>query len=63
MIAQNAPLSVIAAKRALRCALEGNLINGLDLERALFNQLAKTEDRQEGRLAFRERRPPNYKGR
>jgi enoyl-CoA hydratase len=54
---------VIAAKRALRAAVETGLAAGLDLERTLFNQLATTEDRQEGRQAFRERRPPNFKGR
>ena len=62
-IAQSAPLSVMAAKRALRSAVESNLVAGLALERSLFNELAKTEDRQEGRAAFRERRPPNFKGR
>jgi E-phenylitaconyl-CoA hydratase len=63
LIARNAPLSVVAAKRALRAALESQLAKGLDLERTLFNELAGSQDRQEGRLAFRERRPPNFKGR
>ncbi len=36
---------------------------GLDLERTLFNELAQTEDREEGRRAFRERRAPQFKGR
>jgi E-phenylitaconyl-CoA hydratase len=62
-IARNAPLSVMAAKRALRAATESQLGAGLELERKLFNALALSEDRQEGRLAFRERRPPNFKGR
>ena len=62
-IARNAPLSVTAAKRALRAAFESNLGTGLALERKLFNELAQSEDRQEGRAAFRERRPPDFKGR
>jgi enoyl-CoA hydratase/carnithine racemase len=62
-IARNAPLSLMAAKRVLRSAIESSLIAGYELERSLFNQLAQTEDRQEGRAAFRERRPPNFKGR
>lgn len=61
-IAANAPLSLIAAKRALRSALESHLRDGFALERTLFNQLATTEDRAEGRLAFRERRTPDFKG-
>jgi E-phenylitaconyl-CoA hydratase len=59
-IAANAPRSLIAAKQALRAALESAA--GFDLERNLFNALSITEDRQEGRAAFRERRPPQFKG-
>lgn len=62
-IAGNAPLSVLAAKRALRAATDTLLAEGLKLERSLFEQLALTEDREEGRRAFRERRPPQYNGR
>jgi enoyl-CoA hydratase/carnithine racemase len=61
-IAANAPLSIMAAKRALRAAMESQLTGGLDLERSLFNELATTEDRAEGRLAYREHRPPHFKG-
>jgi enoyl-CoA hydratase/carnithine racemase len=61
-IAANAPLSLVAVKRALRSAVESHLREGFALERTLFNQLATTEDRAEGRLAFRERRTPNFKG-
>jgi hypothetical protein len=38
------------------------MVEGYVLERKLFNELAVTEDRQEGRLAFRERRLPVFKG-
>jgi enoyl-CoA hydratase/carnithine racemase len=34
----------------------------LDLERKLFNALGSTEDRNEGRRAFREKRQPVFKG-
>jgi E-phenylitaconyl-CoA hydratase len=61
-IARNAPLAVIAAKRALRAAGGMHDVERLDLERRLFNALAATEDRNEGRLAFREKRQPVFKG-
>jgi len=62
-VAENAPLSLLAVKRALRAAIDTPLAQGFDLERSLFLSLAQTEDRQEGRAAFRERRKPNFRGR
>ncbi len=62
-IAANAPLSVKAAKAAGRAATENGLATGLAYERMLWALVATTEDRAEGRAAFRERRPPEYKGR
>jgi E-phenylitaconyl-CoA hydratase len=61
-IAANAPLAVIAAKRALRVAAGMHDPANLDFERRLFNELALTDDRNEGRLAFREKRAPVFKG-
>ena len=58
-IAANAPLSLRAAKIALR-AQQGD--GGLAVERALWAFLSKTDDRQEGRAAFREKRPPRFEG-
>jgi E-phenylitaconyl-CoA hydratase len=55
-IAANAPLSLIAAKLALRGG------DDLSLERALWGLLSLSEDRAEGRAAFREKRPANFKG-
>jgi enoyl-CoA hydratase/carnithine racemase len=62
-IARNAPLAVIAAKRAMRVSAGMHNVEHLDFERTLFNELARTEDRNEGRAAFREKRPPVFKGR
>jgi len=62
-IALNAPLSLIAAKRALRAANELPFTDGQVVERQLWADLAATEDRAEGRAAFRERRPARFVGR
>jgi E-phenylitaconyl-CoA hydratase len=61
-IAANAPLSLRAAKVALRAAQDDTLRSGLALERELWGMLSTTRDREEGRAAFRERRPPHFVG-
>jgi enoyl-CoA hydratase/carnithine racemase len=60
-IAANAPLSLRAVKQALSAAGEPET-SGLRFERALWALLATTEDRSEGRAAFKERRPPKFQG-
>lgn len=62
-IAAAAPLSLRAAKLAARAVTEDRLATGLTLERTLWATLADTEDRAEGRAAFREKRPPRFTGR
>jgi E-phenylitaconyl-CoA hydratase len=62
-IAENAPLSLRAAKLAMRAAEAAHDGSGFVVERALWGLLALTEDRAEGRAAFREHRPPNFRGR
>jgi enoyl-CoA hydratase/carnithine racemase len=59
-IAGNAPLSLRAAKIALRAQQAGD--GGLAVERALWAFLSTTDDRREGRAAFGERRPPRFEG-
>jgi E-phenylitaconyl-CoA hydratase len=61
-VAKNAPLSLIAAKRAARAARDADG-SGLELERALWAELSLTSDRAEGRAAFREKRAPRFEGR
>ena len=61
-IARNAPLAVIASKQSMRCAAKMHEVEDLDFERKLFKELALTEDRREGRMAFREKRTPVFKG-
>ncbi|KZT08240.1 ClpP/crotonase [Laetiporus sulphureus 93-53] len=61
-IAQNAPLALRAAKQAISRAPELSLETGLDFERASYEPLLKTSDRMEALNAFREKRPPVFKG-
>jgi (E)-benzylidenesuccinyl-CoA hydratase len=62
LIAENAPLSLIAIKKALRAATDLPLAAGFELERSLYGALTLTQDREEGRKAFREKRKPSFQG-
>lgn len=62
-IASNAPLSLVAIKKAFRAATDQPLTAGFELERALYGALTLSEDRAEGRAAFREKRKADFKGR
>lgn len=59
-IAANAPLALVAAKRALRGGLENP--EGLAQERTVWEAVAMSSDYREARAAFREKRPPNFTG-
>lgn len=61
-IAANAPLSLAAIKQCLKVSVNSPLDVGLAVERGLWGQLTTSEDRNEGRTAFREGRPPEFKG-
>jgi E-phenylitaconyl-CoA hydratase len=61
-IAANAPLSVAAIKRLVRFGDEASLGAALQAERLAFGLIRTTADRQEGRAAFTERRPPRFTG-
>jgi E-phenylitaconyl-CoA hydratase/naphthyl-2-hydroxymethylsuccinyl-CoA hydratase len=62
-IANNAPLSVKAAKQAVVVGADLPLKQAAMMEYLLWGILRDTEDRIEGRIAFAEKRPPEYKGR
>lgn len=62
-IAANAPLAVAAVKRLVHRGLNMTLEDGIEQERMTWGLLRDTEDRIEGRVAFREKRPPVYRGR
>ena len=63
IIAAKAPLSVRAAKEALRVAFEEPLSQGNIRERQIMVELFATDDQTEGTLAFVEKRSPIYRGR
>lgn len=62
-IADNAPLSVQMTRKAIRDGLDMPMAQGLALERTLFTIIRDTQDRAEGRQAFRDKRKPEFKGR
>ena len=62
-ITSRAPLAVKYAKEAIVRGLELPLEEGLKVEAELYTLLHATEDRMEGARAFKEKRPPRFKGR
>ncbi|HSW57176.1 MAG TPA: enoyl-CoA hydratase-related protein, partial [Dehalococcoidales bacterium] len=62
MLCQAAPLAVQAAKEAMLKGSQLSFPEGLQLEDALCQYLKTTLDYQEGLQAYRENRPPAFKG-
>jgi enoyl-CoA hydratase/carnithine racemase len=62
-ISKMAPLAVTSIKRCLDEGTETDLNSGLAIENELGLKLYETEDYEEGRCAFREKRCPEFKGR
>jgi enoyl-CoA hydratase/carnithine racemase len=62
-VASRPPVAVRLGKQAVRAADELMLSEGLAEERRLHDAAMATEDRVEGMRAFREKRPPDFKGR
>jgi len=58
-----APLSLIQAKRAIDRGTEVGLDEGLRIERDCYDVTLFSDDRNEGLLAFAEKRPPVFQGR
>ncbi len=61
-IAQNGPLAVRQAKKAILAGLDQDLEAGLELEFECYKNIIQTRDRIEGLTAFREKRQPVYSG-
>jgi len=62
-IAANAPLSVLAAKRTVRLAAEHPLSTAFEEAEQIWAPVYRSADAQEGPAAFRDKRPPAWKGR
>lgn len=62
-IAENAPLTVAAAKEMVYLATDTGRMAGLEAARHLFNRVYSSEDALEGPRAFAEKRKPQWKGR
>lgn len=61
-IAQNGPVALRMAKRAVDKGIQMDLANGMAFETTCYDVLIPTEDRIEGLTAFKEKRKPVYKG-
>ncbi len=61
-IAANAPLAVRAVKRLVHHGADLHLKAAIEAERMAWGVLRNTEDRIEGRNAFKEKRKPVYRG-
>lgn len=61
-IAEQAPLAVQQAKKAINEGIQSSLNTGLQIESLAYEKLFYTEDRLEGLQAFQEKRKPVYKG-
>lgn len=61
-IAQNGPIGVKQAKKAIQLGFQTDIKTGLKIEEECYTRTISTEDRKEGIRAFKEKRKPQYKG-
>lgn len=61
-LAERAPLSVAATKKAMRHAMSGSWADTFDVEAPIQQKLRHSEDCGEGVRAFFEKRKPDFKG-
>jgi enoyl-CoA hydratase/carnithine racemase len=60
VVASRSPRTTRLLKRVVRTGLQGNLADGLQLERDALTEVFASADYAEGLRAFAERRPPNF---
>jgi enoyl-CoA hydratase/carnithine racemase len=63
VIADNAPIAVRQAKKAIHHGLQGDIHTGMVFEIQAYERMIATEDRLEGVRAFNEKRKPVFRGR
>ncbi len=61
-IVRNAPIAIAQAKFAIDKGCDVDLNTGLAIEQNAYEVTIPTKDRLEGLQAFKEKRPPEYKG-
>jgi 2-(1,2-epoxy-1,2-dihydrophenyl)acetyl-CoA isomerase len=61
-LAERAPLSLAATKKAMRAAASGSWADTFDIEAPLQQTLRHSDDCKEGVTAFFEKRKPDFKG-
>ncbi|KAL0077643.1 ClpP/crotonase-like domain-containing protein [Phycomyces blakesleeanus] len=62
LILPQGPIAVSMAKMAIDKGMAVDIDSGLEIEQAYYARVIPTQDRLEGLQAFREKRPPVYKG-
>ncbi|XP_066284831.1 methylglutaconyl-CoA hydratase, mitochondrial-like isoform X2 [Branchiostoma lanceolatum] len=61
-IVPQGPVALRVAKIAINRGSQVDLDTGMAIEEACYAQVIPTKDRMEGLMAFKEKRPPRYKG-
>lgn len=56
------PVAMRMAKLAIQHGMNADMATGLAFEQACYAQVIPTRDRLEGLQAFKEKRPPVYRG-
>ena len=62
-IVRAAPIALTQAKRAIDEGRDLDLNSAMEVEKRCYDLTIPTEDRLEALAAFREKRPPEFKGR